>query len=535
MTPEAGAATGPLVSPVPLVAAARRTFTRSTGVKMFLILTLALLPLGLLALAASLQAINTADQEKAALLRIAAGQSARRLTAELSADRAALRLTVNTLSQGHGDPELCLRAETFLQARSAPDTRFAIYDRQGRKRCGSASPILARVPANQHFSATAAEILDDDRTLVVRTTSANGRLVALAFYDRDHLGRITDPDTALQNREILIRQGNRTLRVGGSLPGGTAQATKSVTARLEPGALMLVMLVHDPPVTIARTLSTFLPLFMWFAAAGIGWLVVNRLLIRPLVQLQRAVAAYQPGEVLEPLKRIRTPAREIEDLGNTFRAISEEVATHEAEMAQGLERQQRLTREVHHRVKNNLQIIASLINLHARSAATSEATDAYTSIQRRVDALSVVHRNHYAELEEHRGVGIRSLLSELSASLRATAPDGSSHFIIQVDSDNLYVTQDVAVPVAFLITELVELAMLSEPSAVVRISVRRAEEPGIAHLTVASAALRNSKELQARLDSRFDRVLNGLSRQLRTPLDHDPVEGSYRIAITASS
>src|SRR3546814_19235322 len=107
-----------------------------------------------------------------------------------------------------------------------------------------------------------------------------------------------------------------------------------------------------------------------------------------------------------------TPAQEIRDLGQTFRLITQTIAAHEAELAAGLERQTRLTREVHHRVKNNLQIIASLINLHSRSAPTQEAVDAYISIQRRVDALSVVHRNHYAELEVHPGIGVRSLRSE---------------------------------------------------------------------------------------------------------------------------
>ena len=40
----------------------------------------------------------------------------------------------------------------------------------------------------------------------------------------------------------------------------------------------------------------------------------------------------------------------------------------------------------------------------------------------RVDALAVVHRNHYAELEANRGVALKPLLSELGANLRATAP-----------------------------------------------------------------------------------------------------------------
>src|SRR3546814_11954106 len=51
----------------------------------------------------------------------------------------------------------------------------------------------------------------------------------------------------------------------------------------------------------------------------------------------------------------------------------------------------------------NLQVISSLINFHARGARTAEVVTAYASIQRRVDALAVVHRNHFAEMEENRG------------------------------------------------------------------------------------------------------------------------------------
>ncbi|MBK5265475.1 MAG: sensor histidine kinase, partial [Alphaproteobacteria bacterium] len=277
---------------------------------------------------------------------------------------------------------------------------------------------------------------------------------------------------------------------------------------------------------------------MWIAAAGIGWFVVNRLLIFPLIQLRRLVSDYHPGEVLEPLRKMPTPAQEIRDLGNTFRAITQTVADHEAELAASLDRQTRLTREVHHRVKNNLQIIASLINLHSRSAQTKEAADAYASIQRRVDALSVVHRNHYAELEEHRGVGVRSLVSELSIALGSSMPDDAPNIAIQVSSDHLFVSQDVAVPISFLITELVELSILVDPRAPISISVRLGES--VRHranmhraiLRVQSNALITSATMTQYLDQRFGRILTGLSRQLRSQLDYASNKGEYAIAIS---
>lgn len=73
-------------------------------------------------------------------------------------------------------------------------------------------------------------------------------------------------------------------------------------------------------------------------------------------------------------------------------------------------------------MKNNLQVISSLINFHARGATGPEAMAAYASIQRRVDALAVVHRHHFAELEDNRGLNLRTMIGELAANIRATAP-----------------------------------------------------------------------------------------------------------------
>lgn len=520
-----------------LLSAPLTRFSRSTGVKMFLILTLALLPLGILALIASLQAIRTADMEKEALLRVAVTQSARKLTSDLQSDRTALSLAINTLEDAGAtgkpiDTDICRRLAIFLTAQDPDGTTFYIYDRSGKRICGSSQREPAGIASADRFDDAPAVLLPTARHLVARMKSARGSLVGLAYYSRDYLEAVADPATALQNRQLTLQQGTQVLVI--SRPSvKIAGQSSSLSSRLDPPDIFLTMSVRDPPATLARLLSLFLPLVMWFAAAAIGWFVVNRLLIRPLVLLQRSVAEYEPGQVLQPLHRIRTPAQEIVTLGETFREISEDVATHEAEMAEGLDMQRKLTREVHHRVKNNLQIIASLINLHARSAHDPEAVEAYASIQRRVDALSVVHRNHFAELEENRGVGVRALISELSASLRGSAPAAARRFGIQIDSDNLHISQDVAVPVAFLITELVELVMKMAPQGQMRISVPLLHaQADRATLIIEADGLRNAPDMAALLAERYGRVLTGLSRQLRAPLVYTEEAGRYSIDIS---
>jgi hypothetical protein len=275
-----------------------------------------------------------------------------------------------------------------------------------------------------------------------------------------------------------------------------------------------------------------LPLLMWAAAAAIGWIVVDQLLLRPLAQLERAVANYRGDGPLE-LPRLATPSYEMRALGEAFQHSAAQLMKREEELEAGLRHQVRLTREVHHRVKNNLQVVASLINLHARGTQ-GDVAGAYASIQRRVDALAVVHRNHYAELEENRGVALRSLIAELTANLRSTAPPSASHMAITLDMIPAYITQDVAVPVAFLVTEIVELVMQNDPGGGVAISLVPGQTTDRAILSIEAPGLTMANRTYNPGHDRFERIVLGLSRQLRSPLEHDDETGRYRIALAIS-
>jgi two-component sensor histidine kinase len=227
---------------------------------------------------------------------------------------------------------------------------------------------------------------------------------------------------------------------------------------------------------------------------------------------------------------VATPAREIGDLGAAFDQVVQTVARHEANLEAAVERQTRLVREVHHRVKNNLQVVASLLNLHSRGSPNEEVAAAYASIQRRVDALAVVHRNHFAELEENKGVALKPLISELAANLRATAPASAAAMTIRLDLEPFHSTQDVAVSVAFLITELVEFAMFRHAESVA-VSLLRGKSRETATLTVESEHLGDDGDTDETLSDRFERIVTGLSRQLRSTMERDPEAGRYAIDI----
>lgn len=264
-------------------------------------------------------------------------------------------------------------------------------------------------------------------------------------------------------------------------------------------------------------LAVFLPLLMWVVAALLSWYLVRRLLLLPLGRLERAMTDYQPGEGTLVLPEHLGAAEEIRSLGAAFERAVDRLESSEQQMAEALSGQRRLVREVHHRVKNNLQVIASLLNIHGRSATTPESRAAYAAIGRRVDALSVVHRNHFAEVEESRGIALRPLLTELGQTLRASAPEGVGA-AIHLNADALHTTQDAAVAVAFFVTELIEYALLRGTDQPIEIELRRVSELA-ASLTVSSDALIPDSDQPQADRQQFERVIGGLARQLRSPLD----------------
>ncbi|HEX8445618.1 MAG TPA: sensor histidine kinase, partial [Sphingomonas sp.] len=89
-------------------------------------------------------------------------------------------------------------------------------------------------------------------------------------------------------------------------------------------------------------------------------------------------------------------------------------------------------------------------------------------------------------------------------------------------------------PVAFLVTEIVEVAMLADPRGKVLIALQPADRPDRATLSIAAAALAGAPDRPSAPSERFRRVIEGLSRQLRSKLAIDEILGSYAIEISIS-
>jgi two-component sensor histidine kinase len=484
----------------------------STGTKLLVLLSLALFPLGL-ALAWTAR-MNLLDAEGAIVdASYEDGKVAARAAESLVARNAlALRVAANGAIKA-SPATACQVAAQSLALTPSIANRFSLHRSDGTTLCTTGNYVASSNDVMVAPGAIALWIAPETGALRYRVGVNDGMAT----------GELTAADLARSVREASPRIGGFTLSDGKStinVFGIDEALMPDRVSRYEIARGQLTATVRSPiaPSSVGERMAIFLQLLMWVDAALLIWFLTRRLLLLPLARLQRAVTEYQPGEGALVIPEKLGSAEEIRSLGGAFERAVDRLENSEQQMAEALHGQRRLVREVHHRVKNNLQVIASLLNFQGRSATTPESRAAYAAIGRRVDALSVVHRNHFAEVEESRGIALRPLLTELGQTLRASAPEGGISAPIHLNADALHTTQDAAVAVAFFVTELIEYAMLRGTAQPIEIELRRISELA-ASLTVSSDALMADNEQPNGERQQFERVIGGLARQLRSPLE----------------
>jgi len=491
--------------------AAERFARLPTAAKLLLILTAVLLPIGIALVWLGESGIRQANEALKGRAEDQSRAAAEGMESLLARDALALRISANgALAGGSGDA--CARALRSLTIAPGVAQSFELETGDAKPICSAGTvgdtgslPLVA--PGN-----VVLRIAPGLNGVAIRVGVIGG--MATAFVPMEEI-RTAALEAPGEVDAIVLHDDNRELRILGP------PATKDLRLRLTEwsvgaGALQARIGAADRRITTYDRLVLLLPVLMWITAALLTWLLVSRLLIRPLKRLERAVINYQPGVALD-LPRKLGPSEEIQELRDAFARAVARVEDSDAEMTNALEGQRRLVREVHHRVKNNLQVVASLLNIHGRSAGTPEARSAYAGISRRVGALSIVHRNHFAEMEENRGIAMRPLITELAAELRGGAPEAARSFRIDLELDSVNTTQDVAVAVAFLVTEIVEFAMLHSPSDPIEISLRRTSELTAQLLLTSKVLVPDDEGTPEKVQ--FERIVGGLAKQLRSTLD----------------
>lgn len=117
-----------------------------------------------------------------------------------------------------------------------------------------------------------------------------------------------------------------------------------------------------------------------------------------------------------------------------------------------------LLKEIHHRVKNNLQVISSLLNLQAGSLSDEAAIGAVKDGQYRVKSMALIHQKLYQD-DDLKGVAVQDYIESLTSELMNTFGMSQDDLSIEVDTRQLKLDIDTLIPLGLIINELITNSM----------------------------------------------------------------------------
>lgn len=116
-----------------------------------------------------------------------------------------------------------------------------------------------------------------------------------------------------------------------------------------------------------------------------------------------------------------------------------------------------LLKEIHHRVKNNLQVISSLLSMQSRQMEDGEAKSAVREGQSRIKSMSLIHQKLYSQDELSR-INMKEYIAELSQFLFKSYKTGSEIQEV-LEAEDILLDVDTAVPLGLIINELIANAL----------------------------------------------------------------------------
>ena len=170
----------------------------------------------------------------------------------------------------------------------------------------------------------------------------------------------------------------------------------------------------------------------------------------------------------------------VEDIGNRIGLFIRRVYAEE-QIKAALKEKEVLLAEVHHRVKNNLQIISSLLDMSSMQTQNQETIDLFAESRNRVEAMSLIHSQLY-ESEQFDEIDMHRHIHELSDNLlKIYSKEKAITFDIQ--SANVYLPVTLAVPCALVLNELIsnslKHAYTDGQQGIISISMQQSNEGAI--------------------------------------------------------
>ncbi|MGA0605646.1 sensor histidine kinase [Phenylobacterium sp. VNQ135] len=220
----------------------------------------------------------------------------------------------------------------------------------------------------------------------------------------------------------------------------------------------VVLSANSPGILSAAWLNpltgVLFPLLTFALALAAVSVVTDRVVVRWIAYLQRIAALYARGRLsVRPVQAEQMPP-EIRDLAETLEDMADAIVGRDASLRDSLAQKDALMREIHHRVKNNLQVISSLLNMQQRSLSDPAARSAMSDTRQRITALALIYRALYQGPDLKR-VDLRPFLEELTAQLVSGDLVHGPAVRTELSVDPLVIDPDRLAPLALFAVEAI--------------------------------------------------------------------------------
>lgn len=277
-----------------------------------------------------------------------------------------------------------------------------------------------------------------------------------------------------------------------------------------------------------------LPITMWLATLAVAYVALNRLVVRHVRLLGVRMRRFAGRRTLPEIDEVSDQPDVFRDMNVTFRQMAEDILEDEARLEDTLREKTMLIREVHHRVKNNLQLIASIMNMQVRRNRNAESSEIIRRLQDRVLGLAAVHRRMY-EADSIANIRADRLLEDITRQTLASNSRLADRAV--TDFDKLSLGPDQSVPLALLAAEATANAAKysdapSGQDARIAIRLNRLDDDFFEFSVENSLNPDRSKPEGGKAANGLGlQLIKGFVTQLDGTLKIDETENSYRVAV----
>ncbi|MXU65688.1 sensor histidine kinase [Oceanomicrobium pacificus] len=290
------------------------------------------------------------------------------------------------------------------------------------------------------------------------------------------------------------------------------------------------------------------PILMWIACLIVAMFAIHRLVLRHVTRLRRRMRAFARTRSFRPQPETGRVPLELAEMGQDFDQMAEAILRDEAELENSLHEKNVLLKEVHHRVKNNLQLISSIMNMEMRKNPDPATKKVLRRLQDRVRGLATIHRTLY-QADSLSQVDAGVLINDIVDQIRVKGQVAGTKVKVDRTVDSVVLLPDQAVPLALLASEAVTNLLKhlgapegSPPEVIVELTesddgeVTLRIENTLGQKTVIDDAA-ESTGLGAQLMNAFARQLGGRITTaeedecyrlkltfVKTPFDEEPVD-----------